>query len=109
MTKFRHKVTRSFRSQIIVLGEALFLVLASASAFAEGSAQIGLTQGLKDFDNSIGSSSPDANSASLFIDILAVNEVINISLCGSANGHGIDIEIFGPGGSSVFTTALSAG
>ncbi|MEM7292315.1 MAG: OmpA family protein [Pseudomonadota bacterium] len=77
---------------------------------AEGSAQIGLVNRLLDRQRALASDfAIDDPSASLYVDIVTAGEVINISLCGSANGDDIDIEIFDPSDTSVFTTTLTEG
>jgi len=101
--------------QIVTVFALLFLGIFSVpQVMAEGSAQIGLNQRLLDFDASqggTGTNDPvyaiDADSASLFVDIVTVGEVINISLCGVTNTDDLSIEIFDPSGSSVFTSTLT--
>ena len=96
------------RGVIGILVPMLLLGLPGSPAQAEGSAQIGLNQRLLDYDRSIAQGyATDANSASLFVDILATNEVINISLCGATNTNNISIEIFDPSDTPVFTTTLT--
>ncbi|MGB0866924.1 MAG: hypothetical protein ACPGSC_10465, partial [Granulosicoccaceae bacterium] len=95
------------------LAKACFALLISASAswvspaFAEGSAQFGLTQRMLDYDRALaqGGYASDADSASLFVDVMSVGEVINISACGRANTDSITVDIFDPSGSSVFGSA----
>ena len=85
-------------------------LLVGRAALAEGSAQIGLNQRLLDFDVAqAGGYAIDSDSASLFVDIVTVGEVINVSLCGSVNDDDIRIEIFDAGGASVFSTTLTDG
>ncbi len=93
------------------LGFGVLLTLSVAStAFGEGIAQFGTTQRLLDFQESQDNGyATDANSASQFVDIVSVGEVINISVCGSADTDDIEIEIFDPTDASVFTTTLTDG
>ncbi|MEL7447874.1 MAG: OmpA family protein [Pseudomonadota bacterium] len=84
--------------------------VASTSAWAEGSAQIGLSQRLLDFDQSIARGyAIDNDSASLFVDVITAGEVINVSVCGSTDADDLTIEIFDPGDVSVANTALATG
>lgn len=86
----------------------LLMVATSQTALAEGSAQIGLNQRLLDLDGAANQGySIDDISGSQFIDVIAVGEVINVSLCGATNTDDIDIEIFDATDTSVFTTTLT--
>jgi len=92
-------------------GPGIILTLSVVSpALGEGVSQFGITQRLLDFTTSQNDGyANDANSASQFVDIIAAGEVINISVCGDANTDNIDIEIFDPSNTSVFTTTLTDG
>ena len=88
----------------------LLLGLTVQPVFAEGSAQIGLTQRLMDLDGAIAQGyASDVDSGSQFVDVLAAGEVINISVCGAANEDDIEIEILDSTNTSVFTTTLLNG
>ncbi len=94
----------------LLVSAPILLGFPEKTAFAEGSAQIGLNQRLLDLDVAISESyAADVPSGSYYLDILAVNEVINISLCGAANTDDIDIEIFDATDTSVFTISLADG
>lgn len=67
-------------------------------AHAEGSYQAGLNQWLFEYDAR--QSQLKAVDHPLFIDILSVGEVINVSACGSADGDALKFEIIAPGGAS---------
>ena len=100
---------RATRSSVRLAGVlcAVVLSLQANIALAEGSAQIGLTQRLLDTDVAQAQGyATDTISASWFVDIVTAGEVINISLCGSSNTSNIEIEIFDPSDTSVFTTSL---
>ena len=84
-----------------------FALSSTDTARAEGSAQFELTQRLLDFDTALQTFAVDSDSASLFVDVIAAGEVINVSACGADATHDIFIEIFEPTGGSVFTTTLS--
>ncbi len=100
--------TRIGLAKLTVFLATGLLTLPGATALAEGSAQIGLNQRLLDFDASLSQNyASDALSASQYVDIVAANEVINISVCGVTNDDDIDIEIFDPADVSVFTTSLA--
>lgn len=100
----------AFRGFLGILGSSFLLGVPATPVQAEGSAQIGLNQWLLDSQVSqLQGYASDAISASLFVDILSANEVINISLCGAANSDRLTIQIFDPSGTSVFTTTLTAG
>ena len=87
--------------KIRTVGLAVLLVLpAGRSAFAEGSAQVGLNQRLYDYEFS---------SQYLYVDILNAGEVINISLCGLNQADVLSIEIQDPGGNTVDTATLNGG
>jgi outer membrane protein OmpA-like peptidoglycan-associated protein len=89
------------------LSATILLTYPDLNAQAEGSAQIGFNQRLLDAASAIAQGyAIDVNSASLYVDIVAASEVINISVCGRSNGDEIGIEIFDPGETSVFTTSL---
>ncbi len=83
-------------------GVAVFVI--GANAYAEGSAQTGLNQYLRDYASVF---SGDTDQASLFVDIETAGEVINISACGATNTDDIDIEIFDSGNASVFSLTLA--
>ncbi|MCU7853307.1 MAG: JDVT-CTERM domain-containing protein [Candidatus Thiodiazotropha sp. (ex Monitilora ramsayi)] len=88
------------RSFLVFVG---FLVLISGqSAYAEGSFQVGLNQPLLEESN--GSGFP------MYIDVLSVGEVINVSACGQGDDtHDIRIQIFDPDSLSVLDTTLTDG
>lgn len=95
----------------IFCGLALYTIATAvipSTVNAEGSAQLGLTQPIYDMDGALANGAIDAASASLFVDISSAGEIINISVCGSANGDDIDIEIFDPTDTSVFTQSLTS-
>ncbi len=101
-TTVQAHLTRSFVSLLII---AALLASIPKSSFAEGSAQIGLTQPIYDLQGALNAGlASDNASASLFVDILTAGEVINISVCGNSNGDGIQVEIFDPSGMSNVTT-----
>jgi len=81
---------------------ALALLLASNQLLAEGSAQMGLTQRMLDYELAFGRNyAVDDDSASLFVDVLDAGEVINISACGATNTDTLTVHIFDPDGNSV--------
>ncbi len=84
-------------------GLCLLVLWLPQLSHAEGSAQIGLTQRLLDFSRAqVEGYAIDADSASLFVDIETAGEVINVSACGSSNSDGLSVDIFDPGGTSVY-------
>lgn len=99
-----------YRALIASLTIAIISLFPTTAAFAEGSAQIGLTQRLLDFDQGLAQGyATDMESASLYIDIVAETEVINISACGATDTDALTIEIFDATDTSVFTASLAAG
>jgi len=96
------------RSAIFGVMVLTFFAGLPTAVWGEGSAQIGLNQRLLDFDEALAQGfADDASSASLFVDILAAGEIINISVCGVTNTDDIDIEIFDSAENSVFTQSLT--
>ena len=87
---------------LVITGSAVWL----ETAHAEGSVQFGLSQRMYDAERALASGrASDADSSSLFVDILTAGEVINISACGSVNSDTVTVDIFDPTGTSVFTGA----
>ncbi|NNE60937.1 MAG: hypothetical protein HKN35_08590, partial [Woeseia sp.] len=85
------------------------VTLIPVAAMAEGSVQMGFTQRLVDHQASQLRWGNDNDSASLFVDIITAGEVINVNLCGLANGDDVAVEIFDPAGNSVFTDSQGSG
>ncbi len=77
------------------------VLLWQGTVFAEGSWQVGLYQGLtheqklRDYVKS--------GNKPIYVDILNPNEVINIHVCGEANGDSIAIEVYDPSGAEITT------
>jgi hypothetical protein len=87
------------RKQFPVIA-GLLLMVASQDLLAEGSYQVGLNQPLMEEEDI---------SAPLYVDIVSVGEVINVSACGEGlETDSIHIEIFDPDGVSVLDTTLSS-
>ncbi len=87
--------------KIKIVGLSVILALPVCQVVrAEGSAQAGLNQKLRDFEQS---------SQFLYVDIETAGEVINISLCGNAQTDDLSIEILDPAGASVDTATLADG
>jgi hypothetical protein len=86
---------------------AASLGIMSGTAWAEGSAQVGLNQRLYEY----GFVSPPlipARNRELYVDIVSAGEVINVSVCGGENADPLKIEILSPGGTVVATQNLAA-
>ena len=90
---------------MLLLTLTAVLSLLVGEAHAEGSAQLGLSQELRDFS---AANAGTQRAASLFVDILAANEVINFSLCGMAESDDLQVRIFSSG-SQVFSHLLTDG
>jgi len=106
----------SSRISAVLMLLAGTLIAVPHVAFAEGSAQMGLTQRLVDFqaqDVPNPSSDPvyaiDDASRSLYVDILSVGEVINVSLCGTADADLVEVDIYDEGGTLVYDGASIPG
>ena len=84
----------------VLIGLFLFGVF-SQNVFAEGSFQTGLNQPLLEESN--GSGFPQ------YVDVVAIGEVINVSLCGQADTDNVRVQIFDPDNISVLDTALTDG
>ncbi|MCU7844786.1 MAG: JDVT-CTERM domain-containing protein [Candidatus Thiodiazotropha sp. (ex Monitilora ramsayi)] len=77
-----------------------FMILVAQNLFAEGSYQVGLNQPLLEEN--------EASGFPMYVDILSVGEVINISVCGQGDEtHDIRIQLFDPDGLSVLDTTLT--
>ena len=83
-----------------LIGLLVFGVI-SQNVFAEGSFQTGLNQPLT--EASSGDGFPQ------YVDVLAIGEVINVSLCGETDNDDVRIRIFDPDNISVLDTTLLAG
>ena len=84
-------------SRLTLCALAVALACAGGRAQAEGSAQFGLNQPMLDAEGSIGFGyATDDASSSLFVDILAVGETINIALCGSVAADASEVQVFAP-------------
>lgn len=69
--------------------------------YAEGVVQMGFGQDLLDYEASLAQGyALDAASASVYVDILAAGEVINVSLCGNTNADDITVEFYAPSNNS---------
>lgn len=84
----------------ILLVSLLLLGISSQSAYAEGSYQTGLNQQFADYTS---------GTSPLYVDILSIGEVINVSLCGNANTDDVRVRLFDPDGVSVLDTTLTDG
>jgi len=82
---------------IALAGFVTLLVFDPGVVRAEGVVQIGFWQDLIDHQGALamGYATDDA-SASTYVDILSVGEVINVSLCGSVNADAITVEFYAP-------------
>ena len=78
------------------LSLSTLLSVSKAPALAEGTAQIGIGQGIIEYgieyDN--GPSGVFSPNHAIYVDILSPNEVINVSLCGRTNSDDVRIEIY---------------
>ena len=92
---------RMYSLKMLLLAAAGLLV--TNEVIAEGSLQIGLTQPLSDFSEGQYIWSED-EPASLYVDITAANEVINISLCGADQSDLLSITIFDSTDNEVFSS-----
>lgn len=101
----RSDTTPFFLSTFLLLAA---LVFSAPAVKAEGSAQIGLSQGLLDHQAGLANYAIDSDSASLFVDVAAAGEVINVSICGVNNTDALTIEVFNPSGTSVHTASLAS-
>ncbi len=91
--------TNGFYSSVLAFAVAAMLgiLLPNSQAYAEGSAQLGLTQRLLDIDGAQAQGyAIDDVSGSVFVDILTAGEVINVSLCGRTNADVLSVSIFDP-------------
>lgn len=85
-------------------------------AVAEGSWQFGLSEGathaqpLFEYDNNYNASATglQPESRPLYVDLVAGSEVINISLCGTADDDDIRIEIWDEAGSTQLNTTFTS-
>jgi SdrD B-like domain len=102
-----------------LLGRPLWLaalLTASGLAQAEGSWQFGLSEGethtqpLFEYDNNYNAAATglQPENRPLYVDLLNDNEVINISLCGTADGDDIRIEIWDEAGTTQLNTTFTA-
>ena len=98
--------------RLTLAGVTTLLMFQSAAVHAEGVVQMGLGQRLIDHQRSIdqGYASDDA-SASLYVDILSVGEVINVSLCGGVQTDDITVEFYSPSNNTTpeYTQNLTEG
>ena len=103
--KTRHIFSNFSFSCIGLLTLTFFVVLlCSASVQAEGSAQLGPFQALKDFSK--GRTLRTEEASSLYVDILDVGETIHIALCGVNNTDSYTVQIFSPDEQRVFDSGL---
>ncbi|MEM7083187.1 MAG: OmpA family protein [Pseudomonadota bacterium] len=95
----------------------LFITLAAlfstSFAFAEGSAQLGLTQRVLGAEEAALQGYADAaesDTFSHFVDIFTIGEVINVSLCGQQDTDALSIEVFAPSDDATpaFTSNLTS-
>lgn len=78
------------------------LLLIPAVVQAEGVVQMGLGQDLLDHQGiQAEGHAPDSASASVYVDILAAGEVINVSLCGTSDADAIEVSFYAPSNDSV--------
>ncbi len=75
-------------------GFLAFCAAMSQGAHAEGSYQIGLNQPYHDYSSN--DYRHDQASKSLYVDVLTVGEVINVSLCGGRNRDNVSVAIYAP-------------
>ena len=93
-------------------GVVSLLILNSPVAHAEGIVQMGLGQRLLDHQEAITQNfASDDASASMFVDILNIGEVINVALCGRNQTDNISIEFYAPSNdvTPVYTNYLTEG
>ena len=106
----KHRILSRARilcASVLAVGVSM---LAHVPAHAEGSAQTGLTQFLFDRAALFAEGyATDAQSSSLYVDILTAGEVINISLCGDEDSDNLQIRIFSPQDILLSTENLSQG
>ena len=94
-------------------GHFLALVCACSTAlyssmpvYAEGSAQLGPWQALKDYSK--GRTLRTVEASSLYVDILNAGEVIHVALCGAQDADSYSVKIFNPDGTEVFDSGQMA-
>lgn len=83
------------------------LGIMTGTAWAEGSAQVGLNQRLYEY-GFFGLPLIPLRNRELYVDIVNAGEVINVSACGGENADPLRIEILSPGGTVVATQNLAA-
>ena len=93
----------------LALSVAIAVLLSGAHAVhAEGVYQMGLGQDLLDHEAVQAQNyAPDSVSASIYVDILNIGEVINVSLCGTSNGDGVAVSFYAPSDDLVAVETLS--
>lgn len=85
---------------LLLVTTGLFI---TSKVVAEGSLQVGLTQPLSDFSESWSTWSEDEPS-SLYVDIEAASEVINISLCGDDQSDILSVTIYDSSNNEVYSS-----
>ncbi len=91
---------------IAFIGVALLVLWPLQQAYAEGSWQMGLFEGPTHrqvmYETATGSGYNILN-----VDIITPGEVINTHVCGHTSTHNIRVQIFDPGGSSVYDSTAA--
>ncbi|GAK61473.1 outer membrane adhesin like proteiin [Candidatus Vecturithrix granuli] len=92
---------------LVIMGCLGIMTGSPTTAFAEGSVQMGLNQPLYE-------TGPDLNAqgynvSEIYVDILTVGEVINISLAGYDNSDQVSVKIYDPSEALRATQILSTG
>ncbi|MBE9028857.1 VWA domain-containing protein [filamentous cyanobacterium LEGE 11480] len=90
---------KHWQRSLLATSIGLMGVLWSSPAFAEGSAQWGLTQKMYEYGDvsagiNLAQTRISSASRSLYVDITTPGEVINISLCGASDTDALSIEIY---------------
>ena len=87
------------RFSLLILAYSATLFFSTA-VLAEGSAQLGPWQALKDFSK--GRTLRTLEASSMYVDILESGEIIHVALCGAENTDSLAVKIFDPYGTEVF-------
>jgi len=99
---------RKLALPIAIVSAAVVTISHSHQAHAEGVVQMGFGQGLLDHEGVLAQGyASDSASASVYVDILSVGEVINVSLCGAANSDGVEVSYYAPSNDIVPVSTLS--
>jgi len=101
-------IAKHLAPALLISGAALTFLVPHA-ARAEGVAQLGFGQKLLDAQASLAEDyAVDVASSSLYVDILNVGEVINVSLCGNTDADSIEVTFFPPTGAADTQSSLTS-